>query len=434
MFNSNRFYMEDRFMVIFTRLLFFFCIFTAGSAQAFLVSVKHAGMAVAGTAYAQDGESGGINPALIVETGTRVDVGMSVIHSKGKATISGSAGGPAINGTFNPYDLKNFYNPHLGIVKQFGCKWAASLVVYNKGHAYTQYSNIFPLLGTSNFRANLIQEIISPMVAYKVNRFLSVGIGVNIVAQKFDAYGLERLTSVTPPIFSSDPGAVTNKGGDYSYGAGICLGVKINPFPWLSFGASWQPKISMTRFKKYKGFLAEGGKMDHPETWNIGMMLQPLECVHVVFDVQFINYGDIPSLHNPLSPNFTLGVLGNPNFRLGAKNGAGFGWNNVTVYRLGADYIINDRLTVRAGWRYGHTPFHNSETAFNLATDEVTEHYVTGGGTWKWNRCLEISFYGAYGLPHKVNGQGSIPPIMLGGEVDLKQSQTVFGLSIGKLF
>jgi long-chain fatty acid transport protein len=414
-------------MNLFIRLLFLCLVGMAGTAQAFLVSVKSAGMGVTGAAYAQDAESGGYNPANIVDEGTRVDLGLSFVHSHGRVTISGNAI-PPLNGTFNPYDLKNFYNPHLGIVKQFCGNWAASIVCYNKTHAYTQYPNTFPLLGTSNLRVNLIQEIIAPMVAYKFNDYFSVGLGLNIVIQKFDAYGLQNMEP-----FSVNPTAVTNRGNDFSYGTNVCLGVKFNPFSWLSLGASWQPKITMTRFKRYAGFLAQGGRMDHPETINAGIMIQPIESVHLLFDVQHIRYSKIPSLHNPLYKTFPF-IAADPLFALGGEKGPGFGWHDQTVFKFGIDFGFNEHLTLRAGYRFGATPFGKSQTTFNIADDEVVQSYVTGGASWKWNESYEVSFYCAFGLHNHKAGEDSIPPAFGGGEVGLSQSIQAYGLSIGKIF
>lgn len=430
-------------MVHYIRILFFLFVVSASSVQAFLVSVKHAGMAVAGTAYAQDAESGGINPALIPEVGTRLDVGLSIVRSRGRTTISNNiapalAGGEPTNGTFFPFhNKKNFYNPHFGVVKNFCGKCeglAIGLVAYNKGHVYTKYNQHFPLLGVGNLRSNLTQEIISPMIAYKPNRYFSVGLGLNIVVQKFYLHGLEKLTLTRPVTFSNDPDDVTNRGSDYSTGVCVSLGAKFNPFDWLSFGVCWQPEVRMKRFEKYEGFLAQRGKLNHPETWNFGMMLQPLDCVHLLFDVQVIRYSQVGSLHHPLEPNFTLGVFGNPNYKLGGSSGPGFGWGDATIYRVGADYIFNDCLTLRAGWRYGKTPFKGKNNGFNLATDEVVEQYVTGGATWKWNSCYEISFYAAYGLPRTQKGTGAIPRILGGGDIDLHQHQIACGLSLGRMF
>ena len=57
-------------------------------------------------------------------------------------------------------------------------------------------------------------------------------------------------------------------------------------------------------------------------------------------DILRINYGDIPAVGNPIDCLFTGCQLGGP-------DGAGFGWRNTTVYKLGISYAWSPQLTLR---------------------------------------------------------------------------------------
>ena len=59
----------------------------------------------------------------------------------------------------------------------------------------------------------------------------------------------------------------------------------------------------------------------------------------VALDAVRINYSDVPAVSNPSANQAPLG----------ADNGPGFGWNDVSVVKLGAVHAYDDRLTLRAG-------------------------------------------------------------------------------------
>ena len=69
----------------------------------------------------------------------------------------------------------------------------------------------------------------------------------------------------------------------------------------------------------------------------------------------------------------------------------GFGWEDQTVYKLGVQYGVNNRLQVRAGYNYGKTPIPDSQVTFNLLAPATVEKHYSVGFTYKANENLEVT-------------------------------------------
>jgi len=265
---------------------------------------------------------------------------------------------------------------------------------------------------------------IVPSVAMKVNEQHSFGIGVNVVWQRFKAEGLENFDN---EMMSSNPGSVT--GNDYasSTGFGARLGWMGQFSDMLTVGACYQSRTFMGEFDEYSGLFAEEGGFDIPSTYGLGIALTPMEGLVLAADFTQIMYSEINSVANPLLPNLGTSPLG-------TEDGAGFGWEDVTVYKVGVAYDVTTELTLRGGYNYGGQPIPASETLFNMIAPGVVEHHATFGGTYAVSESVEITFAYMHAFENTVEGEDSIPANFGGGEADLTMSQDSFGLGVGLLF
>lgn len=424
---------------------------TTTPVEAFLASVKAVGMGGTGVAYPQDAFAGAFNPAGMVEVGDRADIGVHFVHTKSRGIIEGTQlPVPGQNGSFNGSEIGTFINPEFAINKNFcicGAEFSAGIMLYNRAHVNTKYHHVFAALGTKHLELDYTQEFISPQLSYKINDCHSVGIALNLVGQSLRVNGLERLANPPPPLpqntFSISPNHLTDRDRPFAYGVGVTFGWLGHFFcDRLSIGATFQPKISMGKFHGYKGFLAQHGKLDCPQTWSVGLAYAVLPCVNVTFDVQQFAWDRVKSIHNRLVDN-----LANPSTRLGTSRGTGFGWKNQTFYRVGIDWTFNENLTFRMGYRHSGTPIRKSQTATNLMTSEVSQDYITVGASWRPMYCTdfcsnwaflrngEFSLYYAHGFSHTLHGSAtSIPPTLGGGRASLKQSRDLVGLAYGMCF
>ena len=176
----------------------------------------------------------------------------------------------------------------------------------------------------------------------------------SIAYQRFEAKGLEPFL-----IYSSAPAKVTNNAPADSYGVGYRLGY-IGNLSYVTLGVSYQSRIKMSEFENYSGLLAEQGGFDIPSSWTVGIRRSPIQGVDLAVDVQHINYSEVNSIGNPMLPNLQAA-------RLGDDQGAGFGWKDMTVVKVGMQmHRAAPSLFVRGGYSYGDHPIPTSEMLFNI--------------------------------------------------------------------
>jgi long-chain fatty acid transport protein len=401
--------------------------------------MKAMGMAGASTAMAEDGMGGATNPAGMVWVGSRLDVGLNVFMPKRDAERSGSAI-PTLNGKVESGNSL-FLVPEFGYSRMLGKDLAVGLTVYGNGGMNTTYpqGNFNCGGGPANMHCgggtlgvDLMQLIIAPTVAYKLNAQHSLGVSLLLGFQQFKAVGLQAFDNPGPPFpnFTGAPGSVTNNGYDKSNGVGLRLGYQGRLSDTLTLGATYTPKMNMGRFDKYKGLFAGNGDFDIPSHYSFGVAFMPTPALTVAIDVGRINYGDVASVSNSSSAQAPLG----------AANGPGFGWKNVNVFKLGAAWRMSDALTLRAGYNKGDNPISPSDVSFNVLAPGVMKDHYTAGATFKLDKGNEIT--GAVMVAPRVsvtgpslfNSPAIIPPGGLGGSETIGMRQTSIGVSWGHQF
>ncbi len=390
---------------------------------------KQAGMGGAGVAYPQDSLAAATNPAGMAFVGSRADIGIELFSPKRDASFGGPSSKADSGATL-------FAVPNMGAVIDQG-PLAYGISIYANGGMNTRYSsannfykNGFQSLfgvpkNTGTLGISLSQLLIAPTIAYKVLPGTSIGVSPLIAVQAFRAYGMGDFDN---SFFSSDPGHVTNQGNDFAYGGGVRVGIQSNLTNWLSVGATWSSKVYMSKLNKYSGLFADGGSFDIPSNFAVGLALKPTPSLVAAFDVQRIMYGQVPAIANP-GPSgaalgnfmqafgkFAAGVGPRPGplpRLLGSSGGMGFGWRNITVYKVGVSYDMNDRLTVRAGFDYTDSPIPNDQLLFNILAPGVIKYTGTLGLTYKPAQNQEINVAYMHAVRHDQSGV-LVQPIEIG--------------------
>ncbi|ESQ90988.1 OmpP1/FadL family transporter [Asticcacaulis benevestitus] len=370
-------------------------------------------------AHAQDSLAIAANPASAVDLGNRLDAGLEVFSPDRSAVIHGN--GMAADARYDGNDSKLFAVPEFGLVRQINGRSAWGVAVYGNGGMNTDYAvNPFGRFGaTRSAGVNLEQLFISPTYAYRLTERQSVGVSLDILVQAFYAKGLSPFASA-----SQDPANFSNRSKDTVLGSGVRIGYLAHITDKLAFGASWKSRTKAGDFKKYSGLFAEGGSFDSPSTYGVGLSYQATAPLNLAFDVRKINYSEVKSVGNPLSQLF----LGAP---FGSDNGPGFGWRDVTTYKVGANYAISPRLTVRGGYSHSDQPIAASETFLNILAPATVQDQYTTGATWALTSDLELTGYVLVAPKKTVKGAGSIPASFGGGEADISLAETAVGVSVG---
>lgn len=363
--------------------------------------MKSKGMGGAAVASTDNAFAGINNPAASVWAGNRGEVGVDIFMPKRSAARSANLGGP-LDGDIQS-DGSAFAVPEFAYNKKIDDRMSWGLTVYGNGGMNTEYpgGNVTCLTGPGNLLCgqgklgvDLMQLIVAPTLAYKVDDRHSFGVSPLLVMQQFKATGLGAFAN---PNTSIAPTKVSDTGADRSTGVGVRLGYLGQLSDTLKFGATYSPKIKMGKFDKYSGLFAGEGSFDIPENFALGINVQVTPAVSVAADYSRINYSGVSAIGNPMS-NLMAGNL------MGSANGPGFGWSDVNVLKLGVQWQATSTMVLRAGYNQSTNPVKAENVTFNiLAPGVITQHY-TFGGTYALSKDSEFTWAYMYAPKNTVTG------------------------------
>ncbi|MFW2374475.1 MAG: OmpP1/FadL family transporter [Gammaproteobacteria bacterium] len=385
-------------------------------------SMKEKALAGAGAAYSQDTLASANNPAGMVDVGDRMDVGAAIFAPSRQYT----AGNPGIAATF-PLSPGTYESSHdYFLIPSFGWNMmldetsSFGVAAYGNGGMNSNYPNVPGpgTFGAGTAGVNLAQLFINMSYAKKINDKHALGASLIFAYQQFKADGLASLAG-----FSSDPNKLSNNGDDTSMGFGAKFGWQGQVAPSVALGASYQTKMSMSEFDDYAGLFAEGGDFDIPAVLNLGVAWDINDKSKLLVDVQTIYYSGVASISNPISKL----APGN----LGTDDGAGFGWDDMTVVKVGYEWMMQSDMTWRVGLSNGSQPIPESEVLFNILAPGVIETHLTFGFTKPLDANSELDFAFMYAPSNDVSG---VNPQGDGQTIELEMDQIELGLSYAKKF
>lgn len=352
--------------------------------------VKAKGMGGVSTATADDALGGATNPAKMVWVGNRMDLGLEWFSPRRDAERSGALAAPTLNGKVES-GATNFFVPEFGYNRMLSRELSLGVSVYGNGGMNTTYpqgnfncgagpANM--LCGSGTLGVDLMQLVVAPTLAYKLNEQHSVGASLLLGYQQFEMWGAQAFDNAPGfPPFTSAPGRVTNNGYDRATGVGLRVGYMGKLGDALTIGAAYSSKIDMSKFDKYRGLFAGAGDFDIPSNYSVGVAFVPAPGWTLAADFQRINYSDVAAVNNPSLPVAPLG----------APNGPGFGWRDIDVFKLGVSWAMSSSLTLRAGYNKGDNPIRPADVTFNILAPGVMKDHYTAGFTWGLDKDNEIS-------------------------------------------
>lgn len=417
-------------------------------------SMKEQALAGAGVALSQDSLAAATNPAGMVGSGNRWDAGAAIFRPERSYTATGTAGVPngAACGALCPFEIgpqtiesdnKMFLVPHFGFNQMIDANSSIGVSVYGNGGMNTEYKGgtaqhnnglgtavtTDGTFGGGDAGVDLSQLFIAPTYSMKIGSQHAVGVSVLLAYQKFKATGLSMFGG-----YSTDSGNLTDNGYDTSTGVGLKVGWQGEVGSGVKVGVSYQPEVNMSKFKKYQGLFANGGDFDIPETYSLGVSFKPTQTSAVTVDSQKIRYSKVPAVANPISNlvgSSDSCATGNTDRCLGGSEGAGFGWRDMTVTKIGYQFEAGTGWTWRVGLSDSTQPIPDSEVMFNILAPGVMERHYTFGFTKELSQTSELTFAGMYAPEKKVEGGNPIDPAQT---IEIKMKQYQFGLSYGARF
>ncbi len=376
----------------------------------------------AGVADGRDATSAALNPAGLVHVGEELDVSVSVFSPRRSVTGSGQPGftplGEIESGSEYfaipnlAWSTKAYANPLFDVV---------ALTMYGNGGMNTDYKDfarapnecldrfnnpIGTRTGVFCFGAagvNFNQAFLSVAFAKEVAPGVSIGVAPILAYQQIELVGIDAFSAL-----SNDPSAVSGAGTDRSFGGGVRAGIEFSPLDNVRIGVAGNSRILMQRFDKYRGLFAEQGGFDIPPSVQAGIAVDVSTSLTLMVDYKHIWYSTINSIANPSTNGTTCNPPafegpGGPTC-LGGDDGPGFGWDDISIIKVGAEWQATDVLTLRAGYSWNQSPIQSRDVMFNIIAPGIVQHHITGGFKYQLDTNYALEVTGMYVPSNSVSG------------------------------
>jgi long-chain fatty acid transport protein len=391
------------------------------------------------------------NPAAAALVDPRWDVGLSIFSPRRSyETGPSDLNGQNFSFTIGPNDLDSenewFPIPYAAKVWKLDNDQALGFAFYGRGGMNTEWrggtatgfnlatGSIDTLPGTfasGTAGVDLMQAFVELAWAGSIGDF-HWGITPMLAIQAFEARGVGYLAPFTE-TFAKNSGAkpvdnLSNNGHEYSWGYGLKLGGIWQVTETVSLALSYQTELEMTEFDDYADLFPEQGDFDIPAFTRAGISWRPSDNLGLHFDVEHTQFSEVDSVGNSLVASVLqgcpfAGITGDPtNVCLGGDKGPGFGWDDMTIYKLGVNWNMQSLpgYTFRAGYSYGEQPIPSSEMTFNILAPAVMEDHFSFGVNRERSNGHEISMALLYAPEQTIKGPNNFDPTQ---QVELSMSQ-----------
>jgi long-chain fatty acid transport protein len=378
--------------------------------------VKAMGMGFAFTAQADDPSAIYFNPAGLTQLkGQNVMIGGTYVRENG-GEFTGTTPVDDFGTGFTTIKSEtqkslNFFIPNAYYTRTADSGYIAYGVgifaPFGLGQEYKdKHSSIFRNQIT---KIDLQTVVVNPTLAFKINEFLSVGVGIDWMYGKAE---LER-TPWSPGLVTFQDGnafdlKLEGDGDAWGYNFGFLL----KPSPNFRIGASYRSPFRLDIkdgdvtlsnihpgvLPAFAGLTSTKGNatISLPATFALGAAYT-MGKLTVEADADWTFWHSYRSLPIDFQDN-RIGVLPDAN---APKN-----WNDVVALRLGAEFRVTDPLALRAGFAYDPSPV-PAETMGPELPDAHRFNYMVGAGYKLANWTIDGAFMYVDKFDRTVNNQNN---------------------------
>lgn len=399
--------------------------------------LKNRALAGAGVAFPQDAMAGASNPAGMAFVGNRYDIGAVLFkpdrgYSPSTSLAHGSGGAFTLGAESGTSRNRGFIIPSFGLNYMLSEQDAVGFSVYGNGGMNTSYksgsASFDPFgmrgtgvsspgaLGAGTAGVDLMQVFFNLSYARQFLDRFSVGVSPLLTMQTFRSNGLDAFAPFTKTFVSSQgtrmPAHLTQNGTDRAYGWGLQVGMLARDIADVAdLGISYRTKIDMERWEDYADLFAEGGSFDIPSTLWAGVAIEVAENMTLVADYQRIWYGDSDAISNGVQNLFDCPALGGQDLEscLGGERGAGFGWDDMDIFKVGLQWQARPHVIGRIGYSHASQPIGSDQVLFNLLAPAVVEDHITLGATVT-TRIGDITLEAMHAFGNSVKGHNPFDP------------------------
>lgn len=279
-----------------------------------------------------------------------------------------------------------------------------------------------------NAGVDLSQAFLNVNYSAMIGDNFAWGIGPVFGFQMFEAKGVGTFAAVTKTLATTGDinqvTSLTNNGHDTSYGFGLAAGVWWGISDSVSVGLGYQSKLSMSEFDDYSDLYAQAGGFDIPSSIKAGISFLATDSLRINFDIEHTAFSDVDSVGNPMSNLFACSMLplGGTSAEpcLGGEEGAGFGWDDMTTYKVGLEWASDENNVWRFGYSYGEQPVQKADVLFNILAPGIMEQHLTVGWTRRRANGHQFTLSLMYAPENDITGPSLFDPLQT---ITLRMSQ-----------
>ena len=318
----------------------------AGGPQVSLHGQKQIGMGLIGTSLSLDASSAFYNPGALAFLTQKTSISFGISPLRSYAVYRTLQPSVYESRTHNPIGTPFYIYASTHITKNL----TAALAVN------TPYGN--SLKWDKNWAGRYeIQDLslecitMQPTLSYKVNNWLGIGAGFVY------AYGKVELNKALPLGGTNGDGTLGIKGTTTT--TGFNVGIKIKPTPKLEFGIDYRSKLSMKLKNATADFIVPASmaasfpagntvnaELPLAANMDIGGSYWVSDKLMVGFSLNYVMW----KVYDSLKFDFKTNTSQLPDVHSPRE------YNSEMVYRVGGQYILNSKITLRAGAYYDPSP------------------------------------------------------------------------------
>ncbi len=310
--------------------------------------------------------------------------------------------------------------PSVAVASPVSDRVSLGLGAYQVGGFQTSYAGT--LNGASFVAASDYSAIrITPSVAFAVTDAIWLGGSLLFDCTSF----MQDPVLVGQPTGGSYPNAV---GGNSQPGFGFQAGLVWNVNDVVALGASYASKTGVSEYT-LPSTVADPGSpsfgdlqevnftLESPAMLAAGLSMTPLPSLLLAADVRYLFYEDAAGFKAGETTFDSSDAL------------AGFGWQNVFVFNIGAEYSASDKVALRVGYNHGDSAITNELASVSLTTPGVVQDHASFGIGWQPTRRFRIDAGYTVGFENSVTGPVLTPGGALPESVTLKSGSNAFQLA-----
>jgi len=303
------------------------------------------------------------NPAGMSIVDKQVDFGITYFDPDVSYSATSAFGQVTNNNQIMGSDASPSVIPAFGLICHKTDNWTFGLGAYGVSGMGVDYEK--NLYNNVTYTKYTFMKF-APAVSFAVNESFSIGIAPNIDYATMD--------------FEAGTTAEVAHHGGTSFGMGYTLGAFYQMNEILSIGLAYESK---QYFKDFE-FNTTSGKdkldFDQPQSFALGLGIKPDEKIRVAFDIVWIDW---PQTNGENKPAYTQNSSSATAWNLN--------WSDQYVYKLGAEYALNETWTLRAGYNYGKHPLDANRTFENISFPAIVEHHITWGAGVNLSEKLDLN-------------------------------------------